>query len=112
MSSDLVYLATLKIWYAVGSIYSILASFNDSKYIKEIVHVDGKTIDVIPTSQMDYEEIYYQKEPYENNLLSSDNLIKTKFGKPYGTRSGDKGGCVNLGVWAKNQDAYSYLYDF
>jgi hypothetical protein len=61
---------------------------------------------------MDYEEIYYQKEPYENNLLSSENLIKTKFGKLYGTRSGDKGGCANLGVWAKNQDAYSYLYDF
>ena len=30
----------------------------------------------------------------------------------YGTRSGDKGGCANLGVWAKTQDAYSYLFEF
>ena len=84
----------------------------DSKYIKESVHIDGKTIEVTPTSQMDFEDIYYQKEPYENKPPKYENLTTTKFGKLYGTRSGDKGGCANLGVWAKNQDAYSYLYDF
>jgi hypothetical protein len=30
----------------------------------------------------------------------------------FGTRSGDKGGCANLGVWAKTAEAYSFLYDF
>ena len=34
------------------------------------------------------------------------------FGKLYGTRSGDKGGCANLGVWAKTADSYAYLYEF
>ena len=24
----------------------------------------------------------------------------------------DKGGCANLGVWAKSQEAYSFLFDF
>jgi hypothetical protein len=84
----------------------------DSKFITEKVHIDGKTIDVQPTSQMDYEEIYYQKEPYENKLPEIKNYQSTQFGKLYGTRSGDKGGCANLGVWAKTKESYSYLYDF
>ena len=78
----------------------------------ENVHFEGKTIEVEPTSQMDFEETYYQKEPYENELPSYENVSKAKFGSLYGTRSGDKGGCANLGVWAKNQESYSYLYDF
>ena len=61
---------------------------------------------------MDYEEIYYQKEPYENKLPDIESYKNVPFGKLYGTRSGDKGGCANLGVWAKTQDAYSYLFEF
>ena len=37
----------------------------DSKHIKEIVHINGKEIDVIPTNQLDLEETYYQKQPIE-----------------------------------------------
>jgi hypothetical protein len=84
----------------------------DSKFIKEHIHVDGKIIDVTPTSQLDLEEKYYQKIPYENPKISIDNLKEDYFGKIFGTRSGDKGGCANLGVWAKSQEAYSFLYDF
>ena len=84
----------------------------DSKFIKEHIHVDGKIIDVIPTSQLDFEEKYYQKIPYENPKISIDNLKEDYFGKIFGTRSGDKGGCANLGVWAKSQEAYSFLFDF
>ena len=61
---------------------------------------------------MDYEEIYYQQEPYENKLQKIESYKNVPFGKLYGTRSGDKGGCANLGVWAKTQDAYSYLFEF
>ena len=84
----------------------------DSKFIKEHIHVDGKIIDVIPTSQLNLEEKYYQKIPYENPKISIDNLKEDYFGKIFGTRSGDKGGCANLGVWAKSQEAYSFLFDF
>ena len=84
----------------------------NSKYIKEHIHIDGKIIDVIPTSQMDLEEKYYQKVPYENNKLDVSNFKEEYFGKIFGTRSGDKGGCANLGVWAKSQDAYSFLFEF
>ena len=84
----------------------------NSKYIKEHIHIDGKVIDIIPTSQMDLEEKYYQKVPYENNKLDVNNFKEEYFGKIFGTRSGDKGGCANLGVWAKSQDAYSFLFEF
>ena len=84
----------------------------DSKFITEKVHFEGETVDVVPTSQMDLEEIYYQKEPYENKLPKIKNTKKTNFGRLFGTRSGDKGGCANLGVWAKTDEAYSFLYDF
>ena len=84
----------------------------NSKYIKEHIHIDGKVIDVIPTSQMNLEEKYYQKVPYENNKLDVNNFKEEYFGKIFGTRSGDKGGCANLGVWAKSQDAYSFLFEF
>ncbi len=45
-------------------------------------------------------------------MPSIDSYKRIPFGKLYGTRSGDKGGCANLGVWAKTEDAYAYLYDF
>ena len=34
------------------------------------------------------------------------------FGDLYGTRSGDKGGCANLGIWSKNSKSYSFLHKF
>ena len=97
---------------ATGHFIEYWPALVDSKYIKETVHFDGKKIEVIPTSQMDYEEIYYQKDPYENKLPEIGSYKEVPFGKLYGTRSGDKGGCANLGVWAKTQDAYSYLFEF
>ena len=84
----------------------------DSKFIKEKVHFDGKSIEVIPTSQMDFEEVYYQKEPVEVQKISEIPDTEIFFGDIFGTRSGDKGGCANLGVWSKTPDAYGYLFDF
>ena len=83
----------------------------DSKFIKENVYFEGKKIEIIPTSQLDFEETYYQKEPYENKLPEINKTQIIPFGRLYGTRSGDKGGCANLGVWAKTEEAYAYLYD-
>ena len=62
-------------------------------------------------SQLDLEEIYYQKDPYENKLPEIDKTQTIPFGRLYGTRSGDKGGCANLGVWAKTEESYTYLFE-
>ena len=83
-----------------------------SKYIKEIVHVDGKEIEVEPTSQLNLEEIYYQKDPVKLEKVEIKAERELYFGELFGTRSGDKGGCANLGVWAKNSRAFAFLYDF
>ena len=84
----------------------------DSKYVKEHIHIGDKVIDITPTSQLGLEEKYYQKVPYENPELEIQSFEEDFFGKIFGTRSGDKGGCANLGVWAKTEDAYSFLFDF
>ena len=84
----------------------------DSKYIKEKVHIDGEEIEVIPTSQLELEEIYYQKEPIKIKKIKKEDEKEIYFGEIYGTRSGDKGGCANLGVWAKNADTFAFLHDF
>ncbi len=84
----------------------------DSKYIKEIVHLDGKEIEILPTNQLDLEEIYYQKQPIEIKPAPSDEVINKPLGYLFGARSGDKGGCANIGVWAKSENAFSFLHEF
>jgi len=84
----------------------------DSKHIREKVHIDGEEIEVIPTSQLELDEIYYQKEPIKIKKIKKENEKEIYFGEIYGTRSGDKGGCANLGVWAKNANSFAFLYDF
>jgi len=38
--------------------------------------------------------------------------VKIPFGRIYATRSGDKGGNANLGVWGKTPEAYAFLRGF
>ena len=66
----------------------------------------------MPTSQLDYEEIYYQREPISIDDVEISDQKEIYFGDLFGTRSGDKGGCANLGVWAKNNLSFSFLYNF
>ena len=84
----------------------------DSKYIKETVNINGKKIEILPTSQLNFEEIYYQKKPIKIPEIKVEEVSKVYFGEIYGTRSGDKGGCANLGVWAKDLSSYAFLYKF
>jgi len=84
----------------------------DSKHIKETVHVDGKTIEVLPTNQLGLEEIYYQKQPIEVPPAPSDTPLRKPLGELFGARSGDKGGCANIGVWAKTENAFSFLNEY
>jgi hypothetical protein len=38
--------------------------------------------------------------------------VRIPFGRVFATRSGDKGGNANLGVWAKTPEAYAFLREF
>ena len=84
----------------------------DSKYIKETVHVNGKEINVKPTNQLNLEESYYQKQPIEIPPPPSGKTLNKPLGELFGARSGDKGGCANIGVWAKSENAFSFLNNY
>ena len=95
-----------------GPVINYWPALVDSKFVKEIVNIDDKQIEILPTSQLEFEESYYQKEPIKIEKIDIKNEKEIYFGDIYGTRSGDKGGCANLGIWAKNDQTFSFLYDF
>ena len=81
----------------------------DSKNVKEKLHFNNK-------SQV-IEIIKHQEQPINLEKINIDEYVskdieKINFGRIFGTRSGDKGGCANLGVWAKDTSSFSYLYHF
>ena len=84
----------------------------DSKYVKELVHIDNKETEVLPTNQL---KLADSEKPKVDIVVPDFNDDKTEeiyFGRLIGARSGDKGGCANLGVWVKSEKAYSFLYHF
>ena len=83
-----------------------------SKHIKELVHLENEVFEVSPTSQLSLDEIYYQKETVDIASCPVDSLKEIPLGKIFGARSGDKGGCANLGIWAKTDNAFSFLNSF
>ena len=95
-----------------GPVISYWPALIDSKHIKEYVHIDGKTLEIKPTSQLQFEENYYQKQPVTIELAPQGEMDEISFGRLFGARSGDKGGCANIGVWAKTDLAFSFLYNF
>ncbi len=84
----------------------------DSSHITEYVHVDEEIIEVSPTSQHGLSAVVADFEPATVSAAPSGDTVSIPFGRLFGTRSGDKGGCANLGVWAKNDEAYSFLHTF
>ena len=44
--------------------------------------------------------------------MAGGPLVDVPLGRIFGTRSGDKGGNANLGVWAKNVEGYLFLKQF
>ena len=83
-----------------------------SKHVKETLHIGEKTVEITPTNQLGLDERSYQKEEQKIPQLMSKDYRQIHFGRIYGTRSGDKGGCANLGVWAKTEKAFAFLYHF
>ena len=84
----------------------------DSKHIVERVYCGGQETDVLPTSQMGFEDMYYQEVPVPIPASPGGEKITMPFGRLFGTRSGDKGGCANLGVWAKTDESYGFLHEY
>ena len=84
----------------------------DSKYISEKVHFAGNTVEIQPTSQIGLDEMFYQKPAVTIPEAPRGETVRIAFGRLFGTRSGDKGGCANIGVWARSDAAYGFLHEF
>lgn len=81
----------------------------DSKNVKEKLHFNNKS-KVIEIAKHQEQPIDFKKINIDEYV--SKDIEKINFGRIFGTRSGDKGGCANLGVWAKDASSFSYLYHF
>ena len=66
----------------------------------------------LPTQRLGLEEIYYQQTPVNIPPSPSGQTASIPFGRLFGTRSGDKGGNANCGVWARSDAAYGFLYEY
>ena len=94
--------ATIVYWPALVS----------SQYVTERLHMDGKVTEVLPTQRLNLEEMHYQEVPFTLAPAPAGETVTLPLGRLFGARSGDKGGCANCGVWAKTDEAYSFLYEF
>jgi hypothetical protein len=83
----------------------------DSQYITEKVHLRGKSTDIIPTSQLQLAQIHYQKPPSKRVPSPGGETMQIALGRVFGTRSGDKGGAANIGLWAKTDAAYAWAHE-
>jgi hypothetical protein len=81
----------------------------DSKNVKEKLHFNNES-EVIEIEKHQEQPINLEKINIDEYV--SKDIEKINFGRIFGTRSGDKGGCANLGVWAKDTSSFSYLYHF
>ena len=84
----------------------------NSKFVKEIVNIDNKRIEITPTNQMNLKSQKFSFDKPEIAHYESDEEKEIFFGRLVGARSGDKGGCANLGVWVKTDDAYAFLFHY
>ena len=79
--------------------------------IQQHVFVDGQE-HVIKT--IDPGELSHETQPQSKSIpaVPRGETVSRPFGELFATRSGDKGGNANLGVWAKTPAAFAYLEDF
>ncbi|MFH2064590.1 MAG: acyclic terpene utilization AtuA family protein [Pseudomonadota bacterium] len=81
------------------------------KHITQKLYVDQKEIEIehtdIPAESYSFDPIVINPPEYPEGETK-----KAPFGRVFATRSGDKGGNANLGVWAKTPEAYAFLEKF
>jgi hypothetical protein len=81
------------------------------KFIREKVFVNNTELIVDSVDPMD-ETVTVDPVTIKMDAIAMDELTEVPLGQLFGTRSGDKGGNANLGVWAKTPKAFSFLHDF
>ena len=82
-----------------------------NEFLEQRIYMNGSEFTVKPVGPYpDITDIRPPEVTLKN--IPMENLQKIHFGRLFATRSGDKGGNANLGVWAKNITTYSFLSRF
>ena len=85
----------------------------DSKYVNEKIHIHGEEHTVYPTSlEIDEYKIVSNISETKTKKQTYTEFQEIPFGRIIGARSGDKGGCANLGVWTRSDEVYSFVYHY
>jgi len=81
-------------------------------HLRQRVHIGDKTITVEEAAPAGRGSETIQ--PYSPPLPEppGEPSVRLPLGRVFATRSGDKGGNANLGVWAKTPEAYAFLQAF
>jgi hypothetical protein len=79
--------------------------------VPQYVHVDGRTVmvDATPGTDADHIEVTPTSGPAA--VMPPGPTRSAPLGTIYGTRSGDKGGDANLGIFARSDEAWAWLRD-
>jgi hypothetical protein len=86
-----------------------------TRHIQQNVMMDGQSVTVDSAAPDDPETVSAQvPEAREVPIPSAPRgkMVKMALGRAFATRSGDKGGNANLGIWAKTPQAYAFLREF
>jgi hypothetical protein len=82
-----------------------------NEHIQQHVFVDNREIVVTAVEQG---KAFDAPPPQTRPIppVPRGETVSRPFGELFATRSGDKGGNANLGVWAKTPDAFAFLRDY
>jgi len=86
-------------------------SLISAKHITQTIHMDENRFTVpafIETGN--FEPIHVP--PPKQLSVPTGKMVTVPLGRAFATRSGDKGGNANLGVWAQTSEAYAFLQSF
>jgi len=82
-----------------------------NQFLEQKIFVNGQAFSVTPVGS--YPAVQGIESPAApNGDLPAGDEHETYFGELFATRSGDKGGNANLGVWAQTAEGYLFLKQF
>jgi len=84
----------------------------DSQHMVENLYFEGKKTEILPHAQAGLSNVQAQVDPVTVPEPPGGETVRMPLGRFFGTRSGDKGGNANLGIWARTDEAYAFLYHF
>jgi hypothetical protein len=86
------------------------AAYVDAKLVPHVAVLnDGTRVDIAPPEQTQDLEPVAEAAPPEP---VHGPTRRTPLGRIAGARSGDKGGCANVGVWVRTDAEFAWLIDF